>query len=430
MFRFILLLPICILAVPNAVNDLFPSFLGGPVNDRGNTALPLFTHIDLYSLLGLFKLYAYQPPRLLRIPALPSMIVFVVSLVVPLGYFMHFSEYNVPAITYFGNNFQIRYVAYVLLLTPFFVLSASRVSKLVCVAGLIVLLESIVYTGFQGSPELISGKFGINTLAVLFGVLLIQIFSFDNGSVSKVFFAISFLSAIVLTKTISVVLALLIVLLFVMKDKLGKYIYFLALGFTCAGFFVVGKIFSSSFGAVSSLVEPFFLLTNYDYYLLLDLDLVGGPLTSLLTSWSLVLTSVQIIIEHPFGIGFGSFNFLKSVFGFAVPVFIDPHNDFLNFFVQFGLASGLLMIFLIFVWPLYHINVVHSIKQRLFYTLAFVSICGLSNCNLNKHQLFFFVVFLAFAFFPTMNVRLLRQERCILSAQSMWFGLFCSFRPF
>ena len=38
-----------------------------------------------------------------------------------------------------------------------------------CLAGLIVLLVSVVYSVLQGSPELMSGNFGINTLAVLFG---------------------------------------------------------------------------------------------------------------------------------------------------------------------------------------------------------------------------------------------------------------------
>lgn len=411
---FFLLLPICVLAVPNAVNDLFPSFLGGPISDRGSTALPLFTHIDLYALVGLFKLYAYQAPQRLRIPALPSLSIFVISLVVPLGYVMYLSDYNIPAITYFGNNFQIRYMVYVLLLLPFFVPSALKGFQVgVCVAGLIVLLESILYTIFQGSLELMSGNFGINTLAVLFGVVLIQVFSFDNSSRSKCFLAITFFCAIALTKTVSVVLALTLLLFFVAKDKWGRNIYLLTLGTACAVFFVVRMNFSSSFASFLTLVEPFSLLTNYDYYFLLDRDLVGGPLTSLLTRWSLVLTSIQIILEYPFGIGFGSFNFHKSVFGFAVPVFIDPHNDFLNFLVQFGLVSGLLMILLIFLIPLYYSNRVDNMRKPLFYTLVFVAVCGLSNCNLNKHQFFFFVLFLVFAFYPTMNVRLLQEGKSV-----------------
>jgi hypothetical protein len=291
---------------------------------------------------------------------------------------MHLSEYNIPAITYFGNNFQIRYMVYVLLLAPFFVPSLLKGFQVgVCLAGLIVLLESVVYSVLQGSPELMSGNFGINTLAVLFGLILIQISSFDNGTISKVFLAVMFLCAIALTKTLSVVLALILLLFFVTKERWRGNIYLLVLGAACAAFFAIGTDFSSLLASFSVLVEPFLLLTSYDYYFLLELDLVGGPVTSLLTRWSLILTSFQIIFEHPFGIGFGSFNFLKGAFGFAVPVFIDPHNDFLNFVVQFGLVSGLLMIFLIFLWPVCFSSGAHSTNKSLLHTLAFVAVCGL-----------------------------------------------------
>ena len=78
--------------------------------------------------------------------------------------------------------------------------------------------------------------------------------------------------------------------------------------------------------------------------------LVGGELSSITTRLSLWITSFDLIEDFPFGIGLTHLIFIKSEYGFIIPVFIDPHNDYINFILKYGVINGLIMIYLLIIY--------------------------------------------------------------------------------
>ena len=391
-------LPLVALAVPNSVNDLLPAFWAGPQSDRGAATVSLITHLDLYLLAGIFLFSKSKGSLRHNSIKEANAIIFTILFVVFFSIFCWlifdaFTDYN--PLLFFGNSFQVRYLIYVSLLIKFINKNDIRnFNKGLLLAVSLVIIEALIYTiSFQNSV-LTSGNFGTNTLGVLLGFSLIYISSIKNiGIQIKIFIMLAISLALFLTGTRSAIIA--IFLSYIL------YIPFLKIGFIrLSGLLLIFSCFLL-FVFKNELIfflDPFLLLIETDYSFLEERGLVGGELSSITTRLSLWITSFDLIKDFPFGIGLTQFNFLKLDYGFMVPVFIDPHNDYINFILKYGIINGSIMIYILFVHSLVIINAQKSYKLKSVTVklMFFVILAGLSNSNLDKHQFFFLFIFILF----------------------------------
>ena len=391
-------LPFVVLVTPNAVNDLLPSFWAGPLSDLGVASVSLVTHLDFYLLLGV-ALYG-RPASEASVDhlRLSSIIVISVVLLVTgaiLGWLVFSFSNPANPILFFGNNFQIRYLLYTAIFIRFLNhVDCQNFFRGLYLAVLLLVVESIVYTTVFGAQELTSGNFGTNTFAVLLGfVVIILIKDPEIKKYKKILYLSFVLGAVLLTGTRSVMLWLpssLIIYGVVARFGLTKPFIF-----GVSVFSVCGLVFMEE---VATYLEPAALLIETDYAYLVSRGLVGGELASILTRLSLWMSSIGIIFEFPLGIGLSNFNYIKSDFGYSTAVFIDPHNDMINSYVQNGLIGGTVFLGLIFfgIFALDLRGRHQPYAERVFPLLIFGALTGLTNSNFNKHQFFFLFSFVVF----------------------------------
>jgi O-antigen ligase len=123
-----------------------------------------------------------------------------------------------------------------------------------------------------------------------------------------------------------------------------------------------------------------------------------------LTLWQI---TIQIITDHYFsGVGNLVWNFMKYDYGSPFDVLLDPHSDYLNYLVSYGLLLGGGIIFYFFAKPLLiSLTLRGEFRYRrtwlidhyfvFFSFLLPVCISSFSNSNTMKHQLFFIFCFAA-----------------------------------
>ena len=397
-------LPLVILIVPNSVNDLLPAFWAGPQSDRGATTVSLITHLDLYLLAGILlfsqsnKRYSDNLKRDAQNRDAQKIILTTSFIVISsIIYWLIFDAYtNYSALLFFGNSFQVRYLIYISLIITFIdKRDITNFNKGLLLAIFLVIVESFIYTALFQKSVLTSGNYGTNTLAVLLGFLMIYTLSIKNISRQiKIFTILSIVLALFFTGTRSAILA--IILSFILYAPIMK-IGFVRLGVLLSVFIFCLLVFFKN--ELILFLDPLILLIETDYSFLEERGLVGGELSSITTRLSLWITSFDLIKDFPFGIGLTQFNFIKSEYGFIIPVFIDPHNDYINFILKYGVINGLIMIYLLIIYSL-RINIIHKsyeIKSLTIKLMLFITLVGFSNSNFDKHQFFLLFIFIMFA---------------------------------
>lgn len=300
---------------------------------------------------------------------------------------------------FFGNSFQLRYVLYVSLL----MLVVTKKDLTHFYWGLylgigFLILESAIYSFAFEREHLTSGNFGTNTFGVLLGVLLIYVLSKKEITAwIKTPLTCVMLLAIVLTGTRSALFGLVLTLIL---TKLIIRFGFIRIA-VMAGTIFLGLLFNY-YNFLVDFFYPFTLLIDSDYAYLVSQNLTGGKFSSLLTRVSLWISSLNMIYEFPLGIGTSNFNFLKAEYGFDMPVFIDPHNDYLNFLIQYGVIGGLFFVILIFVYPVMICQRLKVYGERITFTqmIIFSFLTSITNSNFNKHQFFFIFIFILFVSLP------------------------------
>ena len=395
---YFLCLPLVVLAVPNAINDLLPSFWAGPLFERGAASVSLINHVDLYLLAGVV-LFSDSEKRLGKYNNNVANALTLIALFVVLTSILwwvivsSFVEHN--PLLFFGNSFQLRYLIYISLMIRF--VNDKDIKHFnwgLYMAIGFVLLESTVYSLMFQVDQLTSGNFGTNTLGVLFGFLLLYVFSTEEVSSRIKIILICLMSfALFLTGTRTAILALL--LSFGLSKLIARY------GFLWVGLISILFVlccFLVYWDVIVLFLGPLILLLQTDYAFLESQNLVGGALSSVITRLSLWVASFNMIYDFPFGVGLSQFNSLKADYGFSIPVFIDPHNDYLNFFLQYGIINGFILISTLFAYPLitYLGAKSHGSRNLNIQLMIFIVITSFSNCNFNKHQFFFMFVFVVF----------------------------------
>lgn len=412
---YFLLLPIVVLNLPNAINDFFFTFWAGPVDDRGASAVSLFTHIDLFILLGMFSLQSgekrtYSDQR--KFSDRFILLVLVMFALSILGWLVNRLSYDMPAILFFGNNFQIRYLLYISFFLPL-VNSKDCDNFLLglAVAAILLIIEAVTYTYVMDAPVLTSGNFGTNTLAVTFGFLTLSLGEFFNArKIVKFVLLFALVAALIATETKSAMLAMAVAFII---QKFFKKVSVSQM-FLMGAVLLVALVFWYYDYLVIALnpIMQFFYFPDYDY--LTSQNLVGGFFGTMITRLFLWSASIGIMLDFPLGIGVSNFNYYKESYGFPIPVFIDPHNDYLNAIVQHGWFSGSLLLYLVYVYPL-----LNSLRKKLITSthssisiMIFLTLTSLTNSNLNKHQLFFMVVFIIFVMAQNKGANYLEKRRC------------------
>ena len=391
-------LPLVVLAVPNAINDLLPSFWAGPLSERGVASVPLITHIDLFLLVGVFLFSNSEGDFRRDITKLSNTLIFAIFCIVLtslFGWMISTSFIDGNSLLFFGNSFQLRYLLYVSLFMTFFTQKdLMHFCWGLCLAICFLLLEASIYSFVFRTEEFTSGNFGTNTFGALLGFLLIYISSVKGVTQrTKIILITLMCLAVIATGTRSSIVAL--VLSVGLSNLIIRYGVF-RLGFVLS--FLLLCVLLNFWNTLVQFFDPLILLLETDYAFLVSQDMVGGPLASVTTRLSLWVASVTMLYDFPFGLGLSQFNFLKADYGFSIPVFIDPHNDYLNFLVQYGIVGGSIFLFMLLIQPVIALKRERSNGPRNAVTqlIIFSSLTGLSNSNFNKHQFFFMFTFVVF----------------------------------
>jgi len=127
--------------------------------------------------------------------------------------------------------------------------------------------------------------------------------------------------------------------------------------------------------------------------------------SSIITRIKLWSTSIKMIEENPIlGVGVGRWNKEKHNYGFTENVLIDSHNDFLAYLSQYGIITGALFIYFMFIFPLiiYFKLKKTNYKSKLMglsYINGGMFIAAFSNAGSFKHQIYGLLIFNIFCLF-------------------------------
>lgn len=404
---YFLLAPVVIMFIPNAVNDVFPEVRITENFDRTTVFAAIFTHIDFYFLAGILKFGINKSGNeRFGTPGVKAVLI-IYCMLIPFIYF----ALEKPALA-MGLS-QVRYALACFLL--FSLVEAERYFFWFikgCVLGLFgVLLESIVYTKTSGLTRLSSGNFAVNGLGHLFSALSIFIyFGLENckdvlSRWMRVIAPVIGIIALLSTGTRSALVALAgagLLCAFVSKRRGIILPVFLIIA--VAGFVIL----ADKIEAISRLASVTDKLFSG------NLEIADGTYsedtTSLATRFVIWAGSVKMIIDHPMlGVGPGVWNSIKSSYGVWFGVLLDPHNEYLAILTSYGLLFGSAVIGACLIGPVImgmkRFNLSDPffkpiLRSCLWFILS-VSISGLFNASLLKHQMSAIFIMVLFFFYKS-----------------------------
>ena len=380
-------LPLVILSVPNAINDFFPSMhMGPPDANTGPPAFALFTHIDLFLLLGLVRYGRFN----LSIQLLTA--VFVVLFTI----FFIIANYLTGAWSTDGiyGLYQIRYALF-----TYFVFrevgfdNARRPFVLGLTSAIVLtLFETLVLSFILAPGHLISGNLGKNPLGH-FGAATLCFFIFFRASKAALLqkylpLGIATLLMLGSGTRFSVVAALVSVFLIhsIRSSTLLKNAAYVLVGLvatlTLLTFTPQGKSIVEGISHVSeSISAP-------------DLIERTPESSSMITRLHVWLNTADMVFTHWLtGVGPGNWSFLKGDFHIPYEGLLDPHNDLLNFIVSYGVPFGLLFYAAVLFYPLtagYRASFQRrdDFLQGCYAFILCIAFTGLTNATLWKHSIF------------------------------------------
>lgn len=378
-----LIAPLVILFTPNAINDMFPGLMMSEA--EGTPEFSLFTHIDLFLLLGVVRYCDFSRSLSLR-AALIGGGVFFLFLSVILGALINQSFW----LTVMGG-FQIRYLLLVYLLFVFSnpTLYQREISFSILLAVLMVLLESLIFTYVSRSERLTSGNYGVNSLGHLFAMASVFLVCGCFSRISyvvKFFLFLLFSLAIIGTGTRFSLLVIVISCAFLIFLRHGNIRYAIL---SVIVLMVCGTVFFNYVPAGISMLDGMELVSeNYSDP---SSILVTPESSSMITRLILWLGTFDMIKEHPgLGVSPGNWAFHKQQYFIPFEDILDPHQDLLNYLSSYGVLPGAYFYFLIFFLPiLLMLRSKFRLDSNWFWVSVVVtfSVAGLSNAVSWKHQI-------------------------------------------
>lgn len=390
------LLPVVILCVPNAINDIFPGQSMAP-----NSALwyppdfSLITHIDIFLLFGVFYYWRDLGVRLLDVLVLMFAVVVVFLLYL-------FGVWKVEAIY---GLYQIRYafLIYLIFRRGLDEFLLKNIFKGYSFAFLFVCFESVVFTLLVGDGGLVSGNLGKNPLGHMLAASVIMFFSMPNDVVGRfkkyAFSALAFVF-LIWNGTRFSLMALLVVslgwLLFRKKKPVWNWLIFLMLPLLLIVFVSIPQV-----GSIISGLQAI----DFDPAVISDSDRTEDS-SSMVTRMVLWYASFEIFMDNYWlGVGPGGWSFLKDGYiGADRYLFLlDPHSDVFNYFVSYGFFLGFAFYLFVFSGGLKYIFLRRDSRAGLLEPAALfvlvIFFTGLTNATTWKHQVFSMSFILSMAVF-------------------------------
>jgi O-antigen ligase len=381
-------LPLVLLTVPNAINDLFPSiYMGPPDASVAPPAFALFTHIDLFLLLGLLRYGRFSLSKQL----LTAVFVALVTT------FFVFVNYLTGAWSTDGiyGLYQLRYIllTYLVFREVRFG-SARRPFVLGLIAAIsLTLIETLLFTFLITLPgHLISGNLGKNPLGH-FAAAALCFFIFYRPPKAVLLhkylpLGIATLLMIGSGTRFSIIAALVSVLIVallrsstVMKSAAYCFVGMLAV-LTILLTTPQGKSIVEGIAHVSGDISSPYLIER------------TPESSSIITRLEVWLKTADMARTHSVtGVGPGNWSFLKADFDIPYDGLLDPHNDLINFIVSYGIPSGLLFFAAVLFYPLiggYRASFQRpdGFLQGCYAFILCITVTGLTNATLWKHQIF------------------------------------------
>jgi len=401
--NYLFFLPFMLLAMPSPVDDIFPSVCLTATNDVRQIFFPLFTHIDFYLILGIFRKAILSEPKIMNNNLL--ILILLGLLIIVLASNLLLSEDIWDFYLLLSHTYHFRYLVLLLILSCYYKLNRfeNPIFFGIIFSVSFLLFESAINTYVGDLDRLTSGTLSVNSFGNIIAAILVYFFWLRKyKTISRLtFLFLVLLSLIIIIGTqtrmafLSILLLLFVNAIYNLRDN-----FLIRLFKFFATFAIVISLYTV-------LVNTNIIDKRYSIEQIIDVDIGDFRLvfkentesSSLLTRLMLFQTSLEMIKERPInGIGVGRFNRYKKDFGFQYNVLVDSHNDLLALMSQYGIFIGLLLYFVVFFLPLFYY--LFYLKRKIDNKLLFLFIinftmlfAGLSNAGVMKHQIFAFLSF-------------------------------------
>ena len=300
------------------------------------------------------------------------------------GYISYIVQANYPFFTLF-NLTQEKYILLLILLSPIIISADIKdLRNWLTIGVLIVLMEAAAYTFIVNGAFLTSGNFGTNTLSTTLSMVILWLVSTSKKFSMKMLIvgAVMVLIISLLTGTRTTLLALLLgySCYFFTYTRMSVKIIFTIILVGTACYLLV------RFGSVIGSTIDFIVQSFNAYEVALRTVDINPESSSLMTRLSMWYSGWHLIQDYLFGVGYTGWHFLMSEYGVSIPIFIDPHNDFLFSIINYGIIGCCLYFYLIYLVPIK--NYISSKNTQMLIPTIFVIASNLTNSNLYKHQFF------------------------------------------
>ena len=401
--NYLFFLPFMLLAMPSPVDDLLPSICLTAPNDVRTIFFPLFTHIDIYLLIGILRKAIISRPKNINSNLFTLIVLGLVMVVLTINLFLSSDVWDFYLLL--SHTYHFRYLVLLLILSHYYsyINFENQILFGIIFSVIFLLFESVINTYVSDLDRLTSGTLSVNSYAnIISSIMIYFIWLKKYKKISnRVIYFLLMLSLMILLGTQTRMAFLSPILVFISYS-----FYYLKKNFLIRLF----KLLASATLLLSLylfLVKTDVVSKRYSIENIFVMDFSNSKFeleknsesSSLFTRFMLFKTSFEMIKDKPLtGIGVGRFNRYKKDFGFKYNVLIDSHNDLLALMCQYGILTGLLLLFIITILPL--IYYLRYLKGNINNKLVFLFIinfsmlfAGLSNAGLLKHQIFAFLAF-------------------------------------
>lgn len=379
--------PLVVLVMPNAINDFFPSEYMGDSIYVNMPRFALFTHIDLFFILGLLR-YVKFGCKSVVFSKVGSEITFF-SLLLIVSFILVILNSDFLSVSLFGS-FQFRYILYAMVLVFFSNINIYQDSLLkgILLSLMLIVLEASVFTFiYTDGSRLTSGNYGVNTLAHLLAAILFYIY-FSNFKY-KFLIAVFVLFIIYLTGTRVTFLSIFFVylVLYFLRSKSASNISLLII-FSPMLIFLFFVMQSNAREVLSSIL--FVINANVDIFNIARVDFAS----SFITRVQLWHASIMMLYDNFwFGVGPGVWSYVKVNYQIPFYSVLDPHHDLLNILVSYGVIGSIPFIYFYFYLPLSTLFKFNVTKEKLLFSMSIlgflliVMFSGFANAPLWKHPI-------------------------------------------
>lgn len=416
-------LPLCIITVPNAINDINIGYMMGPTWEVNRSSFSFFTHIDIFLWISIIRFSEKIRIFLPRYIIITAITFFFAQTIINLISYIDSDYFG----SYLTGTYQTRYLFLLILLVGIYEHKNhfKHIYFGVLFASILLVIESLITTYLIGDwSRLTSGNFGVNVYGNLLAAIIVFLYLGEK-----------LLSVNLLQKTVIFTFIILILIAVIATKTRGSLISILIS--TIFFYFIVAKN-NNSFSlskviknilmasvAIIMVTQLIQYLSSFSFQeIISDSYTYNEESTSLRSRHLMNEISFRIIEDnYLFGVGNSVWNRFKYEYNTPFSLLLDPHNDYLNYIVSYGVILGFGIIFFIYIYPLYkvffagYLNKKPSEKLASLYPFSLfiltISISSVSNSNTAKHQVFALFILFCLIIYRILNTKLLSSRSTI-----------------